>query len=68
MLGKYPRRSENNIKISVREVHCGVVSWLDVSHNRQRGEPLQMPGMYRLYNLGVLECFITEGFMLRGAA
>jgi len=68
MLAKYPLRWENNIKINVREVRCGVLSWLDVADNRQRSEPLQMPCMYGLYNLEVLECFITDGCTLRRAA
>jgi hypothetical protein len=68
MLEKYHIRRENNIKINVREVRCGVVSCLDVVHNRQRGEPLQMPCTYRFYNLEVLECFFTVGCTLRRAA
>jgi hypothetical protein len=35
-LGRHRRRWEDNIKMDIQEVGCGVMDWIDLSHVRNR--------------------------------
>jgi len=35
-LGKPRRRWENNIKMDIREVGCGVIDWIELAQDRDR--------------------------------
>jgi len=39
-LGRPRCRSENNIKIDLQEVGCGVVDWIDLAQDRDRWRAL----------------------------